>query len=162
RNTNRWPLCGLRLSVSCTSSANPSKPLRISVWPVASHTRAPAGIGIVISARWRRSGAPARRHRRPYPQGHGRRPPARSPSGLLDLTPASPPPHHTRGVARRPPAPNPRLGKRDAILVAAQSPFASQAPPMEQLARQQSVSSRGRRDLPRAALAFRNDPALLL
>jgi hypothetical protein len=28
RNTNRWPLCGLRRSVSCTSSASPSKPLR--------------------------------------------------------------------------------------------------------------------------------------
>src|SRR5262249_4646146 len=47
RNTNRWPLCGLRLSVSCTSSAKPSKPLRISVCPVASHTCMPLGIGII-------------------------------------------------------------------------------------------------------------------
>src|SRR6516165_9300321 len=51
RNTNRWPLCGLRLSVSCTSSAKPSKPLRMSVWPVANHTCTPLGTGIIAVAR---------------------------------------------------------------------------------------------------------------
>src|ERR1700756_4331899 len=50
RKTNRWPLCGLRLSVSCTSSARPSKPLRMSVWPLASHTCTPLGTGIIGAA----------------------------------------------------------------------------------------------------------------
>src|SRR4051795_1710653 len=31
RKTNRWPECGSRRSVSCTSRAKPSKPLRMSV-----------------------------------------------------------------------------------------------------------------------------------
>ena len=39
RNTNRWPACGSALSRSCTSKASPGKPRRMSVCPVASHTR---------------------------------------------------------------------------------------------------------------------------
>jgi hypothetical protein len=34
-------------SFSCTRSAGGAKPLRKSVWPVASHTRTPAGTGII-------------------------------------------------------------------------------------------------------------------
>ena len=49
RKTNRWPQCGSRFNVSCTISASPSKPLRMSVCPVASHTRTPAGIGIIAA-----------------------------------------------------------------------------------------------------------------
>ena len=47
RKTKRWPACGSLLSVSCTSRAKPGKPLRMSVCPVASHTRTPAGTGII-------------------------------------------------------------------------------------------------------------------
>jgi hypothetical protein len=36
--------------VSWTSSAKPSKPLRISVWPAASQTRAPLGNAIIVAA----------------------------------------------------------------------------------------------------------------
>jgi hypothetical protein len=43
---NKWPECGSRFRVSCTISASPSNPLRMSVWPVASHTRTPDGTGI--------------------------------------------------------------------------------------------------------------------
>jgi hypothetical protein len=38
------------LSASCTNSARPSKPLRLSVWPAASQTRAPLGAGIIAAA----------------------------------------------------------------------------------------------------------------
>jgi hypothetical protein len=31
----QMPPCGSRLSVACTSSAKPAKPLRMSVWPAA-------------------------------------------------------------------------------------------------------------------------------
>jgi hypothetical protein len=41
----QMPPCGSRLSVSCTNSTRPSKPLRISVWPAASQTRVPLGPG---------------------------------------------------------------------------------------------------------------------
>ncbi len=44
------PVVGMRLSVSCTSTASPSKPLRISVWPVANHTCTPLGTGTSIFA----------------------------------------------------------------------------------------------------------------
>jgi hypothetical protein len=47
RKTKRWPECGSRFSVSWTIRARPSNPLRISVWPVTSHTRTPVGIGII-------------------------------------------------------------------------------------------------------------------
>src|SRR5215216_2376958 len=45
------PLCGLRCNVSCTSTARPSKPLRMSVWPVASHTRTSLWIEIIVVVR---------------------------------------------------------------------------------------------------------------
>ena len=41
RKQNRWPLSGSRRSTSCTCSARHGKPFRMSVWPVASHTRTP-------------------------------------------------------------------------------------------------------------------------
>src|SRR6185437_1177432 len=47
RNTKAWPQNGSRLSWSWTIAANPSKPLRMSVKPVANQTRGPAGAGII-------------------------------------------------------------------------------------------------------------------
>ena len=41
--------CGSRLSISCTWSANPSMPRRMSVGPVASHTLTPLGTGIIAA-----------------------------------------------------------------------------------------------------------------
>ena len=64
RKTNRWPQCGSRFSVSWTISASPSKPLRMSVWPVASHTRTPAGIGIIAVTHRPPARAPQRRRPR--------------------------------------------------------------------------------------------------
>ena len=52
--------------------------------------------------------------------------------------------------------------KRHGIRHPLQLPFARQEPPIEQLARKQSVSSCRCRDLPRTALTLRNDPAILL
>jgi hypothetical protein len=66
RKTNRWPLCGSRFSVSCTTSAKPGKPFLMSVWPVASHTRTPFGTGIIATqARPARAEAPRYPHRDP-------------------------------------------------------------------------------------------------
>ncbi len=47
RNTNRCPQCGSRLSPSCTCTARPSKPRRMSVTPLASHTRVSDGNPII-------------------------------------------------------------------------------------------------------------------
>jgi hypothetical protein len=83
RKTNRWPPCGSRRSVSCTSRAKPSKPLRMSVCPVASHTRTPVGTGIIgalprfraLPRRWPDQrdpqSAPVRRPIRPRPRRRG-------------------------------------------------------------------------------------------
>jgi hypothetical protein len=49
--TNRWPPCGSRFSVSCTTRDSPAKPLCMSVCPVASQTRTPTGIAIIVFAK---------------------------------------------------------------------------------------------------------------
>ncbi len=43
RKTNTWPPNGSCSKTSCATTARPSKPLRMSVWPAASQTRVPAG-----------------------------------------------------------------------------------------------------------------------
>jgi hypothetical protein len=58
RKTNRWPACGSTWSLSCTSSASPGKPRRISVWPAANHTRVPTGTGIMRHRRGPRPDVP--------------------------------------------------------------------------------------------------------
>src|SRR5262249_47918193 len=62
RNTNRCPLKGSSVSWVCTSAASPSKPLRMSVVPAASHTRAFGGSAI-IDAPEERSPVPAPSYR---------------------------------------------------------------------------------------------------
>jgi hypothetical protein len=47
RRSDQNKLCGSWRSVSCTRSASPSNPLRMSVRSVASHTRRPLGTGII-------------------------------------------------------------------------------------------------------------------
>ncbi len=47
RNTKAWPENGSRARWSWTRAASPSKPLRMSVCPVASQTREPDGTGII-------------------------------------------------------------------------------------------------------------------
>ncbi len=47
RKQNRCPLSGSRRSTSWTCNDNDGKPLLISGWPVASHTRTPVGTGII-------------------------------------------------------------------------------------------------------------------
>jgi len=72
------PACGSCASFSCTSSASDAKPLLMSVWPIASHTRTPAGTRIIEEPpaprrcaaarqprRRRRRGSSARRRARP-------------------------------------------------------------------------------------------------
>src|SRR5438132_959309 len=56
----RPPPMASRLSTSCTRKARLGKPHRMSVWPVASHTRTPVGIGII--------GAPGPEQFEPPPQ----------------------------------------------------------------------------------------------
>ena len=51
RKQNRWPLKGSRFNISCTCSDRLAKPFLMSVWPVASHTRTPVGIGIIAAVR---------------------------------------------------------------------------------------------------------------
>ena len=59
-----------RLNVLWTISARPSNPLRTSVWPVTSHTRAPLGIGII--GRGRRSVHDPHRQSTRSPRPHQR------------------------------------------------------------------------------------------
>src|SRR3984893_14350991 len=49
RNTYRSPPCGSRLNASCTSKAGEFIPRRMSVWPVAIHTRSPEATGIIAA-----------------------------------------------------------------------------------------------------------------
>src|ERR1700752_726657 len=49
----RPPSMGLRLRTFCTRRARLGKPHRMSVWPVASHTRTPEGIGIIATHAYR-------------------------------------------------------------------------------------------------------------
>ena len=49
RKTKRCPPCGSSRRTSCTCSARPSKPLRMSVRPAASQTRVPDG-GVITGA----------------------------------------------------------------------------------------------------------------
>ena len=51
RNTNKSPAWGSRRSPSCTCSASPFMPRRMSVCPVAIHTRTPERIGIIGAQR---------------------------------------------------------------------------------------------------------------
>ena len=48
------------VQVSWTNNARPSNPLRMSVWPVASHTRTPAGVGIIAATPRSRAPTPPR------------------------------------------------------------------------------------------------------
>jgi hypothetical protein len=97
RKTKRWPEYGSRSSTSCTWSASPFIPLRMSVRPVASQTRAPPGNG--ITARPAR-GAPPR-----PPPGRPRPSPDAVAARQLDLDQAGG--HRRRRVRRR------RVGRRD-------------------------------------------------
>src|SRR6185312_9359625 len=56
----RPPSMGLCLSTSCTRRARLGKPHRMSVWPVASHTRTPVGIGLNVDPRIDNDAPPAR------------------------------------------------------------------------------------------------------
>ncbi len=47
RNANTWPANGFWVRAHCARAARPSKPLRISVCPAASHTLVPAGKPII-------------------------------------------------------------------------------------------------------------------
>ena len=93
RKTKRCPACGSDLSVSCTISASPGKPRRMSVWPVASHTRTPAGTGITAGITdWlseRRECAPRRRRRHPRRRGLFGRFQERLQSGTRATTPVT-------------------------------------------------------------------------
>jgi hypothetical protein len=46
---NKWPLSGSRCRISRTCKASHGKPFRMSVSPVASHTRTPVGNGIIAA-----------------------------------------------------------------------------------------------------------------
>ena len=95
RKTNRWPEYGSRSSTSWTWSASPFIPLRMSVRPVASQTRAPPGNGII--ARPAPAAPPRPPPDRPRPRsGPGRHPPARSRSA-----PRGPAPRRHRWRRRR-------------------------------------------------------------
>ena len=48
--TQRSPACGSRCNDCCTCKARLFMPRRMSVWPVASHTRTPDGTGIIGAA----------------------------------------------------------------------------------------------------------------
>src|SRR3546814_10021927 len=76
RNTNRWPEKGSSRSVSWTCRARPSKPLRMSVLPAASHTLTPLGVGSI--------GGPAPAARAPVPS---RRPAGSSGGGCPTAAP---------------------------------------------------------------------------
>ena len=69
RKTNRCPHIGSRFSVSCTISDRPGKPLRMSVWPVASQTFTPAGTGIIAAPVRNRGCGQARPCRCRYARG---------------------------------------------------------------------------------------------
>ncbi len=60
------------MSVSCTCSASPGKPRRMSVWPVASQTRTPLGTGIIGGPKDRECSSKGeyRRRRQPAHGGH--------------------------------------------------------------------------------------------
>ena len=83
RKTKRCPAWGSDFSVSCTISARPGKPRRISVWPAASQTLTPAGTGITDwLSEWKEC---APRLQRRYPERYEvcARPQERLRSGML-------------------------------------------------------------------------------
>ncbi len=81
RKTYKSPPCGSRFSVSCTCSAKPFMPRRMSVRPTASHTRIPLGTGIIAAARPRSPPPPRPAGSRPEcAPAIRRRPRSRSPA----------------------------------------------------------------------------------